>query len=934
MKKLAMLMLLSAAAVLSQAAVLTFDNCTKGGRPLLIPEVHSYRAREGKLKLPEKFTVAFPRSEDIILEQLTGELKRFPAVAVSAGGDDAFCRFVITEKDVPKDPQGYKLVIGGNGITVTSRGADGLFYGAQTLRNFIRNAAEPEFPCCEIEDWPDFEERSYTLQMKNMPEERFPQLKRAIDVLAGLKINRMFMSFGATFPYEENLLPLRKRAFKAEDIRDLYDFCKRRHILVIPTLQVFSHAAWMMSHPDWNKMREDRANPRSYAHNSQPCPLNMQARELTEKAIAGHIKFFNAKGIYICLDEICLCPFHECEDCVKHDPKELLKDYFEFVYRVLDKYGAKGYVCQDSFITRPKRWPLGDYCRSLLPKDKTVVRFWNYSDVLHDEDFALFKDFMLYGNALCGKPHNLYTMAHIVKKYGAIGCGMVHWYYSQGGVFPVLATETPDSLGGIVNGADYLWNLRKTRYTELTYDGTFEMMRRLYPEMLTLAPRTLAAAPVPLEKFVNAELSASGKFPRFASDAEAAELEKALAALPERFKLITSPGGKYYALRLTGKGPGRGGIAFGLGGRKAEYLSLLITTSRPENGLDYHGYRYGKKRFLREEAANITLVYADGEKVTVPLRYRQELTDWNRPFGGLNMRFAVRGVDADKNYYSFGICDVKNPHPEKPLKSAVFVTKRLDNISPALLAVSLRGADRPFKPGRLDLKDFAKRRGVDPDPEVRRNIRLNFADGMGEAVVAAPRSALDKIGQEIVSDPASPGKGKVLKITLPAGNYLGREADSGLIRVELNMPFRFAKDEYCFAFDAKVVAAPEQPIHGNVYVLDHDLTYPKKRKYRMLAMGPLGSGEWRRYLLPFEMRGNQEQRMAKKTQTRFCRISFFIGSPVVAPVEIYLADIGASPDNISFVEPWKEGCEAEPITGSAGDNDRARDGSRKKQAGK
>ena len=179
MKKSLVLMLLSAAAVLAQAAVQTFDNYRKNGQPLLIPEVQSYKAEKGVLPLPAKFTVAFPESEDIILEQLTAELKRFPGVAAAQGGDDAFCRFILTEKDVPKDPQGYKLVVDGKGITVTSRGTDGLFYGAQTLRNLIRNAAKPEFEACNITDWPDFEERSYTLQMKKMPDGRFPQLKRA-----------------------------------------------------------------------------------------------------------------------------------------------------------------------------------------------------------------------------------------------------------------------------------------------------------------------------------------------------------------------------------------------------------------------------------------------------------------------------------------------------------------------------------------------------------------------------------------------------------------------------------------------------------------------------------------------------------------------------------------------------------------------------------
>ena len=140
MQKTWLMSLLCLAAVWSQAGVVTFDNYGRQGRPRLIPEVHSYQAREGRLKLPEKFTVAFPKGEEIILEQLTEELKRFPGVAVAEGGADAFCRFILTEKDVPANAQGYKLVIGDKGVTVTSRGTDGLFYGAQTLCNIIRNA--------------------------------------------------------------------------------------------------------------------------------------------------------------------------------------------------------------------------------------------------------------------------------------------------------------------------------------------------------------------------------------------------------------------------------------------------------------------------------------------------------------------------------------------------------------------------------------------------------------------------------------------------------------------------------------------------------------------------------------------------------------------------------------------------------------------------
>ena len=509
---------------------------------------------------------------------------------------------------------------------------------------------------------------------------------------------------------------------------------------------------------------------------------------------------------------------------------------------------------------------------------------------------------------------NVWNLARLIKKYGGTGCGMVHWYYSSGGVFPLIATETPDSYGGIVMGADYLWKVRKEYRPDLGYDGTFEMMRRLFPEMLTVVPAELNSAPVPLEKVVNAELSDSGKFPRFDSDAAVEEIKTALAALPEHFRLITSPGGKYYALRLSGKGKGRKGASFNIG-RKAEYISLLLTASRPENGMEYHGYRYGAKRYSHEPVANVTLLYDDDTKVKLPLRYRQEITDWNRPFGGFNMRFAVRGVDADKNYYSFGICDLKNPHPEKRIKALFIGTALLDNISPALLAVSLRGADKPYKYADkpFDPAVLAKRDGVGPDPAPVFNIRADFEHGMGDVIVTAPAALKKVLKYEIVDDPTSPTKSKVLKITVPAGTYSGRKQDDGLIRVSVDMPFVVKKGEKCITVETKVVRHGDDQIRGSFYILDNVLEYKKPRKYRMYGIEPLSPAQWRRHIVPFNQRGNHESRIDSLRKVKSCRMSFFIHNRISAPIEIYVDNLGCSETNLSLVNPWKEGGEAEPI---------------------
>ena len=139
----------------AKTAVLDFQDFERDGKPVLIPAVREYAVAEGAYRLPKRLTVALPAGEELIAEQLNKDLKRFGITA--ATDKNAVCRFVVTDAGVPEHGDGYTLTVAKDGITVASRTAAGVFYGAQTLRNLIRNAATPSLKCCRITDWPDFE---------------------------------------------------------------------------------------------------------------------------------------------------------------------------------------------------------------------------------------------------------------------------------------------------------------------------------------------------------------------------------------------------------------------------------------------------------------------------------------------------------------------------------------------------------------------------------------------------------------------------------------------------------------------------------------------------------------------------------------------------------------------------------------------------------
>ena len=79
------------AAVSLSAAVLDIQNFERNGKPVLVPKVHAYKAFEGVCKLPRDFTVFVPKGEELIVEQLKSEARRFD-LAVLPGNKGAFCR--------------------------------------------------------------------------------------------------------------------------------------------------------------------------------------------------------------------------------------------------------------------------------------------------------------------------------------------------------------------------------------------------------------------------------------------------------------------------------------------------------------------------------------------------------------------------------------------------------------------------------------------------------------------------------------------------------------------------------------------------------------------------------------------------------------------------------------------------------------------------
>ena len=899
-------------AVLTAATVRPISNFKLGDRPVLIPSVQKLELGKEMAALPAKFTVWLPDNENLIADQLSAALKRFPSVEVTRTTEHngAFCRFILTDQEVPEHDQGYRLSVDGSGIEVAARSSAGLFYGMQTLRNLLRNAAGPELPQLAIRDWPDFDRRGYFCKIRSQPPKRLPELKLAIDAMAALKLNWLLLDTSEAFPYQKFKLSRQKpeKIYTLEQMHEIVDYARTRHIEITPTMQIWSHSTWLRPHPDWEKMREGTRDN----WGAQLCPLNEQAREIVEQAITEQVQLYGTKLFSPLLDEIYSGPFHTCSRCKAEPPEKLLRDYVKFLEGVCSKLGVTMVVCQDALENR--YWKYGDALRNAFDPAITRILWWNYDDNLKMVcNIPVFRDFKLVGHALCGKPLNMHNMARLMRANGSRECTATYWSYSaDGGVVSRLEWETPDSLGGFANSFDYLWHFTEKHYAEFDYDGTYEMMRLMYPEQVMTFPAS-PAAPVPLDGAVNAELSGIGRYPVFTSDTSTEMLAKALADLPERFHLITSPGGKYYGIRLAGVPPKQGGRwcgEFGFGNRKAKSLSFLLTASIPTNRFDYGRCETpGRKRFCFEPAASIVLTYADKTRTEAVLNYRRDITDWNRPFGGMKMRFAVRGLDDRDQHFNFGIYDFVNPYPEKPIAKISFSTRRLDEISPVMLAVSARGLDKPFPPVKFDPAAVAKRPPAQQDPPLPTvRIRQDFEHGIGEFKVSRGYTTHDQftapIRAEVVADPLSKTGNKALKVTVPPAINGGRGTlASGCLRVSIEMPYPIEPGTKSVSFRCRV-SANSLPVmsHINDYLMHKDGVH-----YWFQRATP--GTAWRTTSFPFARSKRATKPYEDKTQTAVRRVSVFLFA-VPETIELWFDDFGDSPDEVWL--PWVKGDEEEP----------------------
>ena len=283
-------------------------------RPRIIPHPQKMTVGEGAFELPEhlRIVLAPDASEgerfagELLAEKVCEKLGIGAELVVGTQGEvlvgrAACARLLVELKELGKRPEGYVLRISPEGMALFGYDEAGTFYAAQSLVQLVDQAAalgRRDIPALTVIDWPQHSFRG--IHIYGPGRDSIPFFKTYVrDFLSRFKLNRIVWETAAGIEFEshpeinqaweERAVGLRTdkeryppQGHHAEignwsyitkaEARELIDWCRRHHIVLVPEIQSLSHCAYLLAaHPE---IAEDPtldsphtfcpSNPRSY----------------------------------------------------------------------------------------------------------------------------------------------------------------------------------------------------------------------------------------------------------------------------------------------------------------------------------------------------------------------------------------------------------------------------------------------------------------------------------------------------------------------------------------------------------------------------------------------------------------------------------------------------------------------------------------------
>ncbi len=364
-----------------------------GARIALVPQPLEVERGAGQFVLKQGTAIIVDEaSADAtnVATQLAERLRRSTGLALkvstsgSAGKRPGAIRITARGGDASLGPEGYRLEVAPDGVTISGGGGPGMFYGTQTLLQLlppqvfspakVQGSVAWAIPAVRIKDQPRFRWRGLLLDVARHFFSK-EEMKNFLDLMAQHKLNTLQIHLTddqgwrieiKRYPKLTEAAAWRKSIgfglnpkdgtaygkdgryggfYTQDDVREIVAYAQARYITIVPEIEMPGHAGGALSvYPEFSCL----GGP--YNRDSGPmgivCPGNDASFAFLENVLAEVIGLFPGKYVHIGGDEVDKATWSKCPKCQARIKQEGLKNEHElqsyFVKRIERFINSRG----------------------------------------------------------------------------------------------------------------------------------------------------------------------------------------------------------------------------------------------------------------------------------------------------------------------------------------------------------------------------------------------------------------------------------------------------------------------------------------------------------------------------------------------------------------------------------------------------------------
>ncbi len=229
--------------------------------PLLLPAPRHLEILEGRFPIPDSGIIQInnPEPQEVLISARILQDSLGSGWQISTSNSATTAGATISLNVVPggmRHEQEYQLMITAERLDIIAGRPEGVFYGANTLRQLIDSSAG-SLPSLRCRDWPDFPHRGVMLDISRDKVPSMTTLYELVDLLASWKINQLQLYTEHTFAYRNHRAVWAEASpMTAEEILALDAYCRERYIELVPNQNSFGHMQRWLQHADYNHLAE------------------------------------------------------------------------------------------------------------------------------------------------------------------------------------------------------------------------------------------------------------------------------------------------------------------------------------------------------------------------------------------------------------------------------------------------------------------------------------------------------------------------------------------------------------------------------------------------------------------------------------------------------------------------------------------------------